>query len=59
MTTVFPRTVRSDKERAENYTTNFVARTLMPLDDVFEGLGDRIEKRRRTYTSWVFGEGIH
>jgi len=48
----FQELVRSDKERAENYTTNFVARTLMPLDDVFEGLGDRIEKRRRTYTSW-------
>ena len=48
----FQELVRSDKERAENYTTNFAARALMPLDDVFEGLGDRIEKRRRTYTSW-------
>jgi len=48
----FQELVRSEKERVENYTTNFAARMLMPLDDVFEGLGDRIEKRRRTYTSW-------
>jgi thioredoxin-like negative regulator of GroEL len=48
----FQELVRSDRERQENYTTNFVARMLMPLDDIFEGLGDRIEKRRRTYTSW-------
>jgi thioredoxin-like negative regulator of GroEL len=48
----FQELVRSDRERNDNYTTNFAARMLMPLDDVFEGLGDRIEKRRRTYTSW-------
>ncbi len=35
-----------------DYQTNFLARALSPLDDVFEGLGDRVEKRRRTYTSW-------
>jgi hypothetical protein len=48
----FQELARSEKERQDNYTTNFLARALMPLDDVFEGLGDRIEKRRRTYTSW-------
>jgi tetratricopeptide (TPR) repeat protein len=48
----FQELVRSDKERADNYKTNFIARMMMPLDDVFEGLGDRIEKRRRTFTSW-------
>jgi thioredoxin-like negative regulator of GroEL len=29
-----------------------LARLVSPLDTVFEGLGDRIEKRRRTFTSW-------
>jgi thioredoxin-like negative regulator of GroEL len=48
----FQELVRSEKERTENYTTNLLARTLMPLDDIFEGLGDRIEKRRRTFSSW-------
>jgi tetratricopeptide (TPR) repeat protein len=48
----FQELVRSDRERQDNYTTNFVARMLMPFDDIFEGLGDRIEKRRRTFTSW-------
>jgi thioredoxin-like negative regulator of GroEL len=35
-----------------DYQTNFLARSMQPLDDIFEGLGDRIEKRRRTFTSW-------
>jgi len=48
----FQELVRSDKERSENYTTNIVARAVQPLDNLFIGLGDRIEKRRRTYTSW-------
>jgi len=48
----FQELVRSDQERQDNYKTNFFARMLIPMDDVFEGLGDRIEKRRRTYTSW-------
>ena len=34
------------------YSTNLLARMAEPLDDIFEGLGDRIEKRRRTFTSW-------
>jgi thioredoxin-like negative regulator of GroEL len=48
----FQELVRSERERQDNYTTNFVARALMPFDDIFEGLGDRVEKRRRTFTSW-------
>ena len=37
-----------DKE----YETNLLARTLQPLDRFFTNLGDNVEKRRRTYTSW-------
>ena len=48
----FQELARSSKEREQNYNTNFVARSLQPLDDIFIGLGDRIEKKRRTYTSW-------
>ncbi|HWX21498.1 MAG TPA: DUF2723 domain-containing protein [Candidatus Binatia bacterium] len=44
--------VRSAKEKELNYQTNLLARVLSPLDTIFEGLGDKIEKRRRTYTSW-------
>ena len=32
--------------------TNFLARALAPLDRFFTRLGQRIEKRRRTFTSW-------
>ncbi|PWU08607.1 MAG: hypothetical protein C5B50_29190 [Verrucomicrobia bacterium] len=31
---------------------NFLTRAVMPLDTLFEGIGERIEKQRRTYTSW-------
>src|SRR6266568_3298411 len=48
----FQELLRPEKERAENYTTNIFARAVQPLDRLFIGLGDRIEKRRRTYTSW-------
>jgi tetratricopeptide (TPR) repeat protein len=48
----FQELVRSDKEREQGYQTNFLARLLSPLDTVFEDNGDRIEKKRRTYTSW-------
>jgi len=48
----FQELFRSAKERQSNYYTNLVARMVSPLDDIFEGLGARIEKRRRTYTSW-------
>ena len=36
----------------KDYQTNLLARAVEPLDRFFEGLGARIEKRRRTYTSW-------
>jgi thioredoxin-like negative regulator of GroEL len=48
----FQELFRSEHERMENYTTNFVAQMAEPLDTLFEGLGDKIEKERRTYTSW-------
>jgi tetratricopeptide (TPR) repeat protein len=48
----FQELVRSDKEKQDNYSTNLVARAVEPLDTLFESLGDRIEKKRRTYTSW-------
>ncbi|MEY2429983.1 MAG: hypothetical protein QOJ40_2868, partial [Verrucomicrobiota bacterium] len=48
----FQELARSGQEREQNYSTNVLARALMPLDRLFIGLGDRIEKRRRTFTSW-------
>jgi tetratricopeptide (TPR) repeat protein len=44
--------LRSQKEREQNYETNVLARMVTPLDKVFTKHGDRVEKRRRTYTSW-------
>jgi len=43
------RMVLKDKD----YQTNLLARAVAPLDWAFTALGDRIEKRRRTYTSWL------
>jgi len=43
---------RSSQERRRNVSTNFVARLMIPLDKFFSNLGSRIEKRRRTFTSW-------
>ncbi|HYG33191.1 MAG TPA: hypothetical protein VEC99_00315, partial [Clostridia bacterium] len=43
---------RSETERQENNRTNLLARMVQPLDRLFTGLGESIEKRRRTYTSW-------
>jgi tetratricopeptide (TPR) repeat protein len=48
----FQELFRSDKEREQGYQTNFLARLVSPLDTIFENNGDRVEKRRRTYTSW-------
>jgi len=42
------RTALHDKE----YQTNLLARAVEPLDRFFTKLGARVEKRRRTYTSW-------
>jgi tetratricopeptide (TPR) repeat protein len=36
----------------ETNPTNPLARAVAPLDRFFTSLGDRIEKRRRTFTSW-------
>jgi tetratricopeptide (TPR) repeat protein len=48
----FQELFRSAKEREQNYETNLLARMVSPLDTLFEGIGERVEKRRRTYTSW-------
>jgi tetratricopeptide (TPR) repeat protein len=48
----FQELVRSDKEKEFNYETNLFARLVSPLDTVFENHGARVEKRRRTFTSW-------
>jgi len=48
----FQEFVRSTEEKRENYKTNIIARIVSPLDTYFTALGARIEKQRRTYTSW-------
>jgi thioredoxin-like negative regulator of GroEL len=48
----FQELVRSQQEREQNYTTNILARAVQPLDRLFIGLGDRIEKRRRAGSSF-------
>ena len=48
----FQELVRSESERQQNFQTNLLARALRPLDEYFTALGERIEKRRRTCTSW-------
>ncbi len=49
----FQELCRSQQERQQNYHTNLLARAVAPLDQFFTDLGDRVEKRRRTYTSWL------
>lgn len=48
----FQELLRSPHEKELNYETNILARAVSPLDDLFEGIGARVEKRRRTFTSW-------
>lgn len=48
----FQELLRSKKEKGENYYTNILARMVIPLDRFFASLGEKIEKRRRTFTSW-------
>ncbi|HTL58326.1 MAG TPA: DUF2723 domain-containing protein [Candidatus Limnocylindrales bacterium] len=48
----FQELFRSAKEKEQNYETNLLARAVSPLDTLFEGIGERVEKRRRTYSSW-------
>jgi thioredoxin-like negative regulator of GroEL len=49
----FQELLRSEKERRDNSRTNFVARLVEPLDKVFSTLGAEMEKRRRTFSSWL------
>ncbi len=48
----FQELMRSATEKQQNYKTNLLARMVSPLDTFFISNGDRIEKRRRTFTSW-------
>jgi len=48
----FQELLRADKEKQDNYTTNLLARMVIPLDGFFANLGDKVEKQRRTFTSW-------
>jgi tetratricopeptide (TPR) repeat protein len=48
----FQELARPERERQENYETNFLARAIEPLDNLFEGIGASVEERRRTFTSW-------
>jgi thioredoxin-like negative regulator of GroEL len=52
----FQELFRSDKEREQGYQTNLLARLVSPLDTLFESNGDRVEKKRRTFTSWFTGK---
>jgi thioredoxin-like negative regulator of GroEL len=47
----FEELLRSSDEHEKN-RTNFLARAVAPLDHFFTELGERVEMRRRTYTSW-------
>lgn len=48
----FQELLRSKAEKQANYYTNILARMVIPLDKFFANLGEKIEKRRRTFTSW-------
>ena len=48
----FQELLRSAREKQDNYSTNLLARMVIPLDRFFANLGARVEKRRRTFTSW-------
>jgi tetratricopeptide (TPR) repeat protein len=50
-TPFFQELVRGRKEREFNYQTNLVARMVSPLDTLFIGTGDRIERSRRAGSS--------
>ncbi len=47
----FQQLLRSTEERKQDYQTNWLARTALPLDRFFGGLGANVEKQRRTATS--------
>jgi hypothetical protein len=48
----FSELIRQNVFKDSEYETNIVARMVRPLDNVFTKLGARVEKQRRTYTSW-------
>jgi hypothetical protein len=48
----FQELFRGAKEKELNYKTNLVAKAVRPLDKLFTGIGDRIEKKRRASTSY-------
>ena len=48
----FTELLRGPNELGQNFTTNIVARAMVPLDRFFLKLGDDIEKRRRAGTSF-------
>jgi len=47
----FAEWARSEREKEANIRTNFLAKMVSPLDQIFLGIGDRTEKERRTGTS--------
>jgi hypothetical protein len=47
----FSECFRGEQERTLNYKTNLLARLMLPLDHLFLGLGDSIEKDRRAGSS--------
>ena len=55
----FQELLRSAKEKELNYKTNLFARMVSPLDRLFGGIGERVEKTRRTYTSWFTEEDFN
>jgi hypothetical protein len=52
----FQELFRSQKEREQNRPTNLLARLVSPLDMLFTAIGEHVEKRRRTSTSWFTGQ---
>ena len=48
----FQELFRSTKERIDGNQTNSLALLVRPLDNLFEDVGRKIERRRRTSTSW-------
>jgi thioredoxin-like negative regulator of GroEL len=52
----FQELFRPAKEKEMNYSTNLFAQMVSPLDKFFIGIGDRVEKRRRTQSSLFTGK---
>ncbi len=51
-TPFFQELLRGPAEREKNWTTNLLARAVAPLDRLFTGIGERIEKDRRAGSSF-------